>query len=137
MQRTKKASLIRTVKAGQRALNLDDAIYRAMLKNVTGKDSATKCTDQDLQRVIDTMRERGFKPNRKHGRRPRVAEGKKAILSKIEALLADAGRSWAYTESMAKHMFKVDAVDWLTVQQLHKLMQALIIDAKRRNGDET
>jgi phage gp16-like protein len=138
MNRTKKASLIRTVKAGQRQLNLDDVTYRSMLKTITCKDSATKCNESELQRVIDAMRENGFKPSKnKHGRRPKVSEGKKAVLSKIEALLADAHRSWTYAESMCKRMFEVDAIDRLTLTQLKKLMQALIIDAKRRNGDGT
>ena len=53
-------------------------------------------------------------------------------MKKVEALLAEANRAWAYADGMAKHMFKVDRVDFLDDSQLHKLLQALIIDAKRQ-----
>jgi phage gp16-like protein len=59
------------------------------------------------------------------------------MLSKIEALLADAKRPWNYAEKMCDHMFQVKRVEWLTDEQLTKLMQALAIDAKRRKNGRT
>lgn len=129
--------LIGAIKAGQAFLRWDDATYRQTLERLTGKCSATRCTLEELQSVKEYMHTAGFpRQPRKHGRRPSVASSRKAVLSKIEALLADAGRPWGYAESMAKRMFNRERVDWLTTDELTRLMQALIIDAKRRGKCE-
>ncbi|WP_237434336.1 gp16 family protein [Dickeya dianthicola] len=139
---TQQRRMIGAIKAGQAHLSWDDATYRAVLTRITGKASSTLCTVAELERVKEYMHQQGYPrraKSRNHGRKPSVPASKKAILSKIEALLTDAGRPWAYAETMAQHMFNVRYVDWLDIQQLTKLMQALIIDAKRRkpkpNGD--
>ncbi|WP_420984196.1 gp16 family protein [Enterobacter mori] len=125
--------LIGAIKAGQTFLGWDDALYRQTLARLTGKTSSTKCSLQELQAVKEYMHEAGFpRQSRKHGRRPSVAVTREGLLSKVEALLADAGRPWSYAESMAKRMFSRERVDWLTTEELTKLMQALAVDASRR-----
>lgn len=126
--------LISAIKAGQAFLGWDDTTYRQTLARLcNGKTSSTKCSLEELQIVREYMHEQGFpRQVAKHGRRPRVASSRKASLSKIEAMLADAKRPWNYAEEMCDHMFQVKRIEWLTTDQLRKLMQALIIDAKRR-----
>ncbi len=134
MSRTPNArGLIGAIKAGQAHLGWDDATYRAALERLTGKTSATKCTLDELQTVREYMHEQGYprRTAKKTGRRPNVAATRSPQLGKIEALLTEAGRPWDYAVSMANHMFKIQQVEWLTTEQLTKLMQALIIDAKR------
>lgn len=70
----------------------------------------------------------------RHGRRPKVARSREAILAKIEALLAEAKRPWNYAEGLAAHMYQQHVLEWLTVEQLSAVMKALIIDAKRRKN---
>ncbi|MBN3045301.1 regulatory protein GemA [Pectobacterium brasiliense] len=125
--------MIGAIKAGQSALGWDDATYRSVLARITGKSSSTLCTITELEKVKEYMHKQGWPRKAKnHGRKPSVPTSKKSVLSKVEALLVDAGRPWQYAETMAKNMFGVRYVDWLDIQQLTKLMQALIIDAKRR-----
>ncbi|QHP82373.1 regulatory protein GemA [Pectobacterium odoriferum] len=125
--------MIGAIKAGQSALGWDDETYRSVLARLTGKPSSTLCTITELEKVKEYMHQQGWpRKVKNHGRKPSVPASKKTVLSKIEALLADAGRPWQYAETMAKNMFGVRYVDWLDIQQLTKLMQALIIDAKRR-----
>ncbi|MFV5906035.1 gp16 family protein [Klebsiella oxytoca] len=124
--------LISAVKMGQNYLAWDDETYRAVMARITGKQSATKCSLKELGLVLDYMHEQGFPKNKKHGRRPQVPKSREHILAKIEAMLADAGRPWNYAEGMAKKMFKRDAVQFLTYDELDKLMIALIIDQRRR-----
>lgn len=125
--------LVGAIKAGQAFLGWDDATYRATLNRLTGKTSATRCSLEELQTVKEYMHTAGFpRQSRKHGRRPSVPKTREAMLSKVEAQLADAGRPWSYAEGMAKRMFKRERVDWLTTEELTKLMQALDYDAKRR-----
>lgn len=125
--------MIGAIKAGQAFLGWDDATYRATLNRLTGKTSATRCSLEELQTVKEYMHTSGFpRQSRKHGRRPSVPKTREGMLSKVEAQLADAGRPWSYAEGMAKRMFKRERVDWLTTEELTKLMQALAYDAKRR-----
>ena len=125
--------MIGAIKAGQAFLQWDDETYRQTLKRLTGKDSATRCSLEELQTVKEYMHTVGFpRQTRKHGRRPSVPKTREGLLSKVEAQLADAGRPWSYAESMAKRMFSRERVGWLTTEELTKLMQALAIDAKRR-----
>lgn len=129
-------ALIGAIKAGQSWLQWDEITYRSVLKRLTGKLSATKCSLTELRTVREHMHQQGFPRtrSRKHGRRPSVPLRRETILGKIEALLADAGRSWNYAEGLASHMFRQHVIEWLTDEQLTKLMQALIIDARRRGS---
>ena len=53
------------------------------------------------------------------------------LLKKIEALLAEAGRPWNYAHGMARRMFTIERVQWCEPFQLHKIVAALMYDAKR------
>lgn len=132
--------LVGAIKAGQNFLKWDDATYRNVLARLTGKRSATLCSLTELQTVREYMHQQGYpRKSAKHGRKPSVAPSRAGLLSKIEALLTEAGRPWQYAESMAKHMFKGrQAIEWLTTEELTKLMVALNIDARRRrrNGSQ-
>lgn len=127
-------ALIGAIKAGQSWLGWDDSTYRSVLLRLTGKDSSTRCSLDQLQSVREYMHEQGYprKTSPKHGRKPKVAAGRQGILGKIEALLTDAGRKWDYAEAVALRMFDKKTLEWLTDEQLTKLMQALIMDNRRR-----
>lgn len=122
------------IKAAQQYLKMDDETYRRVLVRLTGKDSATKLTQDELGTVRDYFHAQGYprRSPKKYGRKPNVPVSKKSVLNKIEALLADAGRPWEYAESMAERMFNRQKIDWLDHGELAKLMQALTIDQKRR-----
>ena len=57
-------------------------------------------------------------------------------MRKIEALLADAGRSWAYADGVAKKLFatttRVERIEFCDGEHLTKVIAALVVDAKRR-----
>lgn len=132
-----KKALIGAIKAGQKWLLWDDVTYRSTMQRITGKTSSTKCTLEELQKLREYMHEQGFprKRAKRHGRKPNVANRRQAVLGKIEALLADAGRPWQYAESVSQRMFQQKIIEWLDDEQLTKLLQALIIDARRRQKD--
>ncbi|EDK0981786.1 regulatory protein GemA [Salmonella enterica] len=126
--------LISAIHAGQSFLGWDDATYRGVLCRLTGKRSSTKCSIRELEDVKEYMHSQGFprKAPKGKGRRPNVANRRKAILSKIEALLADSGLSWAYAEGIASHMYKQHVIEWLDDEQLHSVMIALTQRARRQ-----
>ncbi|EAC0381645.1 regulatory protein GemA [Salmonella enterica] len=126
-----KRNLIRIIHTGKSCLGWDDETYRDVLFRQTGKRSARDCSVSELEKTVLYMRTQGFAPSSR-GRRPRVATGRKAILSKIEALLADAGRPWGYLDGITERMLgEKKPVEWLDDEQIYKVMQMLIVDAAR------
>lgn len=124
---------LKRIHTGRKFLCLDDDTYRALLERVTGKRSAADLDAKQRRAVIDELWRLGFKP--KDHRRPQPAGlGKTRLLAKIEAVLADADRPWAYVDGMAKHMFGLDAISFCDEQQLHKIVAALMYDQKRRQA---
>lgn len=109
-----KSNLLRIVHTGKSRLAWDDETYRAALARETGKRSAKDCTEAELEHMVRYLRAQGFVPVPGKGRRPSVAVGRKGMLSKIEALLGEK-----------------KPVEWLNDDQVRKLMQMLIVDAKR------
>lgn len=116
-------------------LGLTDEDYRAILARTAGVSSAKQLTNRNVGYVIAEFKRLGWepKPAKKAGRKaPNPPRSRQRVMDKIEAMLTAAGRPWAYADGMAQRMFQVERVDWLDDDQLHRLMQALIIDAKRQ-----
>jgi phage gp16-like protein len=119
----------------KKELGLDDATYRAMLQTYGGVTSSKDLTAIGAAKVLAHLERAGFKPKAAaHGKRPRTTSDRAALIRKVEALLADAGRHWAYADGMARKMFKVDKADWLDAEQLGKVIAAMSYDAKRRRA---
>lgn len=115
-------------------LGMDDDTYRALLARVAGVRSAKQLNARQLKQVLDEFRRLGWvpRPGKKAGRKkPRTPPSRKSVMDKVEALLAEAGRPWAYADGMAQRMFQVDRVDWLDDDQLFRLMKGLLVDARR------
>lgn len=121
----------------KKALGMDDATYRAMLQSVGGATSSKDLTEAGVKKVLAHLQRCGWTPTTatNTGKKPSVGRGRKALVGKIEALLAEAGRPWAYADAMAHRMFKVDKTHWLQPDQLVKLVAALTYDAKRHGRD--
>lgn len=116
-------------------LGLDDEAYRAMLWACARVRSARDLDAAGRARVLDHLKACGFKGKRgrPHPGRPHnlKSEERGPQLGKIEALLADAGRPWAYVDGMARRMFGVASITWCDPEQLQKLIAALMYDARR------
>lgn len=114
-------------------LAMDDDTYRAMLQAVAGVSSASALTPAGVNAVLAHLKRCGWKPkaSKNAGTRPQVAAERTALIGKIEALLAEAGRPWSYADAMAQRMFGVDKTGWLQPNQLVRLIAALTYDAKR------
>ena len=119
-------------------LALDDDAYRAILMQVTGKTSSKDLTWQGRKALLDHFKKVGFKVKAKAAGRsaPNVTPDRKALIGKIEAQLAEAGRPWVYADAMAKRICKVDRIDWCKPDQLMKIIAALSYDAKRHGRYE-
>lgn len=116
---------------------LDEDGYRAMLFAQARVKSAAELDHAGRARVLNHMRRLGArlghegKPHARRGDGP--PKDRRAQLDKIEALLADAGRPWAYLQQgMVKRVCGVDAIEFCTSEHLGKLIAALTYDQQRR-----
>lgn len=125
------------IHVAKKQLAMDDESYRAMLW-ACGRVRSSKDLDYGgRQRVIEHFKKCGFvavKSKTAHPGRPHNIDSasRGPQIQKVEALLADAGREWAYADGMVKRMFKVERVAMCHEGQLQKLIAALNYDKKRR-----
>lgn len=125
---------LKLIHAARRQMAWTEDTYRAILERVTGKASAALLNAKERKAVLDDFARLGWQPKRAPGhRRPgEVLRDRAALVGKIEAILADSGRPWAYADGCARKMFGVDSVRFCDAEQLHKIVAALMIDQKRR-----
>lgn len=118
-------------------LGMDDATYRELLSRF-GLKSAKDADLRTLRLILDHLSRCGFKEKGKWGKRPRkLVENDvdcAALLSKIEALLADGGYHWNYGHALAKRICKIDRLDWCDWRQLRKIVAALEMNARRKQS---
>lgn len=69
---------------GKQQLGLDDDTYRALLKSATGKTSSADMNIVDLHKVVEAMKQRGFKV-----RRPKAGKSTSSRLSNKNGTPAD------------------------------------------------
>lgn len=122
-------------------LGMADESYRAMLKRITGHESAGHCTAGQLGAVMEELKGFGAVFISAKRRVDRVepasaAADKQPLLRKIDALLLDARpkRDRAYADAMAKRMHKVERLEFCTPKQLTAIIAALSYDQKRHGG---
>lgn len=132
-------TLIAKIHIAKKDLAMDDETYRDVLQRVTGKDSCKNMSVAELKKVISDMKRLGFTPKQtaqsiqKHGRKPTTTEDRQALLSKVEAILADNDLHWHYAHAIGKQMFGVDFVHWLPADKLYKVVQALSVYQAKHN----
>ncbi|MFZ6872848.1 gp16 family protein [Undibacterium sp. Di27W] len=115
-------------------LAMDDDAYRALLSRVTGKVSSKDLTWQQRKTLLDEFKRLGFKTKTKH-QLPKVGADRMPRMQKIEALLAEAKRPWAYVTPMVENL-GYERIEFCSVADLGKIIAALVKDAER-NGRAT
>jgi phage gp16-like protein len=109
---------------GKKALALSDEAYRELLSRVAQVHSAADLDETGRRTVL---------VKRSHKGRPLNMDSpdRGAQLGKIEALLLEANRPWAYADAIARRICRVEKVAWCTPEQLRKVIAALVSNAKR------
>lgn len=135
----RRARLARIHRA-KKLMALDDDVYRDLLFRVTGLRSCADMTAQQHTEVLAEFARLGFRDERAEARAAAFRGRPKGVkdvplLRKAEALLADGKKPWAYGHAMARRMFKVARIEWLTGEQMRRLVAALEIDARRHRGE--
>ncbi len=117
-------------------LGLSEEAYRDLLASV-GCRSSVELDFSKYAQIMDRLRSAGFKhvhsSAKRSGMHREPSSDKKAMLSKIEAILADLQLSWAYADGIARQMFGVDLVRWCDFEQTRKVLQALTCYLRRKS----
>lgn len=119
-------------------LRLDRDTYVALLQRVGNVKSSADLDQRGRAKVLDElrrltgegqqqMRNAVHLPSEPQNVRDEIA----GMVSKVGAILAELDKSWNYAHGTAKRMFKVQRVEWLRADQLHKLVAALSYAQKR------
>ncbi|ABX49292.1 protein of unknown function DUF1018 [Shewanella baltica OS195] len=145
-----KKRLITLINVAKGSLQLDEAIYRAMLKNATGKDSLRAMNLPELEQALEVFKQKGFKTiaskqgatnNKTAVKRrlsPAAGKSKLASIDKIRAIWITMGHHLviqdnsesaldAYVRRMTLRSKSegVDATAWMTEQQAYKVLESL------------
>lgn len=127
---TMRAQLIKTINTARSKLGWDDDLYRATLQRFggvaddAGRVSLKTLNDLQMRELLKHMRASGFKADRTQ--RPHNTDNVRQ-LQKIEALLTDDRKPWAYAESMLRHMTKgrKDRLAFADERELEAIIVAL------------
>lgn len=137
-----KKRLITLINVAKGSLQLDEVIYRAMLKNATGKDSLRAMNLPELEQALEVFKQKGFKPtlntHKKRRLSPVAGKSKLASIDKIRAIWITMGHHLviqdnsesaldAYVRRMTLRSKSegVDATAWMTEPQAYKVLESL------------
>lgn len=123
----------------KKQLGMDETAYRGMLARVSeahgvAVTSAGDLTEPQRQAVIEEMRRLGGAPARYPGKPHNFAsDGMPAMITKIEALLADMKLPWAYADAIAKRQCGIERCAWVRKEpQLRAIITALAVEQRKR-----
>ncbi|MGB0218338.1 MAG: phage protein GemA/Gp16 family protein [Sinimarinibacterium flocculans] len=118
-------------------LGLDDETYRGVLWAQATVHSSTELDGHGRRLVINHLEALVAKTGRTFPKRPHNVSAKnRGELKKIEALLTDAGKPWAYAEAMARHMYRKQRIAFCAPHELAGILAALEKAALKRLKSE-
>lgn len=129
--------MLAKIHLAKKELDLDDDVYRDLLKNATGLRSCSKMTMAQLETVLNTLKRKGFQDNWGGvGRMPMHLVEHRPMMNKIAALLKETGTTWDYAIGITKKMFQKDKMILLSGDELYRLIAALQYHANRQKGEK-
>jgi len=121
--------LIAQIHVAKKDLKLGEDEYRALLAGVTGRESCADLGIADLNKVLNVMRLRGWKPKVKAGRRdPSENDPRLKKIFKLWYLLRDAGKiaSNARLNNFIEHQTGIQKMEWLKEEKdFQKVIEGL------------
>lgn len=116
-------------------LGLNDDQYRVLLWTIARVDSSKDLDSYGRRQVIEHLEAHAKRAGlTRRPARQTAAPDKAPMVAKIRALLINApggARDDAYADAMAARMFRVERFTWCSHDELHRLIAALSVDARR------
>lgn len=121
--------LLQLIHVAKRDLAMPDDSYRAIVRQIGGKDSAADLSDRDLDKLLKHLKRCGFKVRAKGSQRPLALDGQSSAIRAIWLQLADMGvvrdRSEKALGKYVHRMTGVDALQWLSIEQASAVIEQL------------
>lgn len=135
----RRRALLAKVHLAKKELRLDDVAYRALLKRVTGAESAADLSPQQLGSVLDELKAKGFTVRRPKPKAAPAAERAPARRQATSPAATKARALWislhqlgvvrdsseAALESFGRRQLGVDRLQWANGSQMYRLIEAL------------
>ncbi len=121
------------VHIAKKQVGMTEEEYQDLLGSV-GVETSKDLNRKTFSIVMNHFEQLGFKSKSKTRSRRRIQDPpkrKKALMKKLEALILDTGKTWAYVDGIAKKRFKVDSVQFLEIPELLKVVQMMAVYQKR------
>jgi phage gp16-like protein len=137
-----RARELATIHIARKAIDMDEHVYRGLLKSIGNVNSSSELTPLGRARLIAHFKSCGWKPDASKGsskrpKRPTPAAENVALCKRIRAQLISLGHlPDTYADGIAKQAFAVDFYEWCTSEQLHKLTAMLAFEQKRKGAPE-
>lgn len=145
-------AMLAKIHIARKDLGLDDETYRAIITRIgNGKTSSRDLTIGQMDLVLREFTGKGWRPKQpKKGKKPHNFDRLPGYVTKVEALLADMGLSWAYADSIARNITGgngapernkepgVDRLAWVKdPKHWQAIITALVIEQTKRFRYET
>ncbi|WP_321392784.1 regulatory protein GemA [Emcibacter sp.] len=134
--------LLAQIHIAKKDLGLEDGTYRAVLHQITGKESSGDMNAREQRLVVDHFKSHGWKPKKAKKKRP---ASKKPFVRKIFAMwwelgelgLLEVPKSKRVDACIAfvKRMTDVEDPEWLTADQANIVIEALKKWKRRKRSD--
>lgn len=141
----RRRSLLAKVHIAKNQLRLSDDDYVAILIDVVGQDSAGKCSQAQLERLVRAFEAKGFKataraPSRRGN--PAIADHPaarkaRAMWISLHLLKAIADPSERALEAFARRQLGCDKLQWANQSLVYRLVEALKSIAERHGWDQS
>lgn len=134
-------AMIAKVHIARQQLGLTEDDYRAVMLRVVGQQSASDCTDRELEQLLGEFQRQGFRStSRPSGPRPAdhpTARKARALWISLHQLGAIDDASETALEAFARRQLGCDRLQWANQQQTYKLVEALKAIAERHGWSQT
>lgn len=123
-----KKSLLAKVHIAKKELGLDDETYRLILENEVGKTSASKCTERQLIKVVEALKEKGWKNSQKkkfRSTKDRLKRKIYALWGELQNLGAVQSKDKTALDAFVKKHTGIDSVSFLDENPAIKIIEIL------------
>ncbi len=131
--------LIAKIHVAKKQMGLDDVQYQAILEGATGKDSCKDMNTSELLKVVERMESLGWESTSKSAPRGLEDDPQYRMLRALWLKLHDLGEVRDSSEqALAKFIMrqtKVERLEWLNINQVSDVIEALKKWVQRVGGD--
>lgn len=138
-----KVEYIRRIYGNAKGQGLDNDELHSLVFQLTGKDSITKLTEKEAERVICKLRGKRVHIRSGNGGKGMITEKQKKLLFALmyEFIALDGGNKAAVgvrLSGMARKMHGQERVEWLSAREASELAEGIkkMIERKKKNDNQ-